>query len=419
MRRSRQAGLGFIFVTVLIDLIGFGIVIPVLPALVGTMTAGKTEQSYWYGLLLASYACAQFLSAPLLGALSDRFGRRPMLLVSIFGLSINFLLTSISPWLWLLLVARLIGGGLGASYTIAGAYIADITTPENRSKGFGLIGAAFGLGFIFGPALGGVLAGHSLRLPYMAAAGLGLLNWLYGFFVLPESLPADRRSPIPWKKANPFSALWTLMQIKNIGVLVLVFVFTVFAQFLLQSSWALYTTFRFGWDPKQIGFSLLLVGITGALTQAVLLRFILRWVGDLRATLIGMSSGTLAYLCYGLATQGWIVYVIIVVNALAFVVNPALQGMISKQVDPREQGITLGSLNSISSLMAVIGPLVGTPFLAWASRFEPTDWRVGGVFYLASAVQAVAWLQTFWYSRSRAGRRLLSGESAEVYEVVR
>ena len=417
MRRSRQAGLGFIFVTVLIDLIGFGIVIPVLPALVGTMTAGKTEQSYWYGLLLASYGCAQFLSAPLLGALSDRFGRRPMLLLSIFGLSVNFLVTSISPWLWLLLVARLFGGGLGASYTIAGAYIADITTPENRSKGFGLIGAAFGLGFIFGPALGGVLAGHSLRLPYLVAGGLGLLNWLYGFFVLPESLPPDRRSPIPWKKANPFSALWALTRIKNVGVLILVFVLTVFPQFLLQSSWALYTTFRFGWDPKQIGFSLFLVGITGAISQAILLRFILRWVGDLRAAVIGMSSGTLAYLCYGLATQGWVMYVIIVANALAFVTNPALQGMISKQVDPREQGITLGSLNSISSLMGVIGPMVGTPFLAWASRFEPTDWRVGGVFYLASAVQAVAWLQIFWYSRSQARRRLVSGEPEQTYEV--
>src|SRR5580692_4659416 len=213
MLQRGKAGLPFILVTVFLDMLGFGIVIPVLPALVGSMIADKPSQAYWYGALLASYGLAQFVSAPLLGAVSDRFGRRSVLLVSIFGLGVNFLITALSPWLVLLLVSRLIGGASGASYTVAGAYIADITTPENRSRSFGLMGAVFGLGFICGPLIGGVLATNSLRLPYLVAAGLALLNWIYGFFILPESLPKDRRTAFDLKKANPLAAILALTKI--------------------------------------------------------------------------------------------------------------------------------------------------------------------------------------------------------------
>jgi len=267
MLQRRKAGLPFILATVFLDMLGFGIVIPVLPVLVSTMTADKPSQAYWYGALLASYGVAQFFSAPLLGAISDRFGRRSVLLISIFGLGLNFFITAISPWLWLLLVSRLIGGASGASYTVAGAYIADVTTPENRSRSFGLMGAVFGMGFICGPMIGGLLAANNLRLPYFAAAVLALLNWLNGYFILPESLPKDRRTAIDFKKVNPFSAIMALMRVRGIGNLVLVYIFSVFGQFLLQTTWVLYTSFRFGWGPQENGISLFVVGIVSAIVQ--------------------------------------------------------------------------------------------------------------------------------------------------------
>ncbi len=223
MLNQRKAGLPFILVTVFLDTLGFGFVIPILPALVATMTPDKQSQAHWYGLLLGSYGLAQFFSAPLLGAISDRYGRRTVLLVSIFGIGLNFFITAVSPWLWLLLVSRLIGGASGASFTVAGAYVADVTSKAERSRSFGLLGAVFGLGFICGPILGGMLSVYGLRLPYFAAAGFALLNWIYGFFVLPESLPADRRSPIDFAKANPFTALIELAKVQGIGSLVLVF----------------------------------------------------------------------------------------------------------------------------------------------------------------------------------------------------
>src|ERR1700751_4898742 len=295
MLQRRKAGLPFILATVFLDMLGFGIVIPVLPALVASMTADKTAQAYWYGALLASYGVAQFFSAPLLGAISDRFGRRSVLLISIFGLAVNFFITAISPWLWLLLVSRLVGGASGASYTVAGSYIADLTTPENRSRSFGLMGAVFGLGFICGPMIGGLLAANNLRLPYFAAACLALLNWLNGYFILPESLPKDRRTPIDFKKVNPFSAILALTQVRGIGNLIVVYVFSVFGQFILQTNWVLYTSFRFGWGPKENGISLFVVGIVSTVVQAALLGFLLKRLGDTRTALAGMDFFNPAY----------------------------------------------------------------------------------------------------------------------------
>jgi DHA1 family tetracycline resistance protein-like MFS transporter len=395
MQVQRQPGIPFILVTVFLDTLAFGFVIPVLPALVATMTSDKQSQAYWYGLLLGSFGLAQFFSAPLLGAFSDRWGRRAVLLVSIFGLGLNFFITAIAPWLWLLLVSRLIGGASGASFTVAGAYVADVTSLEERSRSFGMLGAMFGLGFICGPILGGLLSPYGLRLPYYAAATFSLLNLLYGFFVLPESLPPDRRSAIDFAKANPFAALLALTRIRGIGSLVWVVVLTAFPQLLLQSTWVLFTTFRFGWGPRENGFSLFIVGIAAALGQTVLLGFLLRKLGDVRTALLGLASSAVAYVLYGLAIQGWMMYAIILANLCGFVAGPALQGIVSKAVDPRHQGITLGSLNSISSIMGVIAPLVGAPILAAVSGLNPTDWRVGATFYVAAIAQAVALGQAF------------------------
>ncbi|MFZ0504891.1 MAG: TCR/Tet family MFS transporter [Chthoniobacterales bacterium] len=406
--RGRKAGLPFILATVFLDMLGFGIVIPVLPALVSSMTADKPAQAYWYGALLASYGLAQFFSAPLLGAISDRFGRRSVLLISIFGLGLNFLITAISPWLWLLLVSRLIGGASGASYTVAGAYIADVTTPENRSRSFGLMGAVFGLGFICGPMIGGLLAANNLRLPYFAAAVLALLNWLNGYFILPESLSKERRTAIDFKKVNPFSAILALTQVRGIGSLVLVYIFSVFGQFMLQTTWVLYTSFRFGWGPQANGISLFVVGIASTIAQAGLLGVLLKRFGDTRTALAGMASSSVAYVLYGLAFQGWMMYAIILINVLGFVINPALQGIVSKAVDPRHQGIMLGSLNSISSIMGVIAPLVGAPLLAQVSGLQATDFRVGIVFFVAALAQGTAFVQAYFhFRRTRMGVSLV------------
>jgi DHA1 family tetracycline resistance protein-like MFS transporter len=399
MQFQRKPGIPFILVTVFLDTLAFGFVIPVLPALVATMTPDKQSQAYWYGLLLGSFGLAQFVSAPLLGAISDRCGRRAVLLVSIFGLGLNFFITAIAPFLWLLLVSRLIGGASGASFTVAGAYVADVTSEEERSRSFGMLGAMFGLGFICGPILGGLLTPYGLRLPYFAAAGFSLLNWLYGFFVLPESLPRDRRSAIDFAKANPFGALLALTKVRGIGSLVWVVVLTAFPQFLLQSTWVLFTTFRFGWGPRENGFSLFIVGIAAALGQTVLLGFLLRKLGDVKTALAGLASSAVAYVLYGLATQGWMMYAIILANLCGFAAAPALQGIVSKAVDPRHQGITLGSLNSISSIMGVIAPLVGAPILAAVSGLRPTDWRVGATFFVAAVAQLLALGQAFRHFR--------------------
>jgi len=401
MQVRRQPGIPFILVTVFLDTLAFGFVIPVLPALVASMTPDKQSQAYWYGLLLSSFGLAQFFSAPLLGALSDRWGRRAVLLVSTFGLGLNFFITALAPWLWLLLVSRLIGGASGASFTVAGAYVADVTPQEERSRSFGMLGAMFGLGFICGPILGGLLSPYGLRLPYFVATSFSLLNFLYGFFVLPESLPRDRRSAIDFGKANPFTAILALTRIRGIGNLVWVVVLTAFPQLLLQSTWVLFTTFRFGWGPRENGFSLFFVGIAAALGQTVLLGFLLRKLGDVRTALAGLASSVVAYVLYGLATKGWMMYAIILANLCGFAAGPALQGIVSKAVDPRHQGITLGSLNSISSIMGVIAPLVGAPILAAVSGLNPTDWRVGATFFVAATAQIIALGHAFLHFRRR------------------
>jgi MFS transporter, DHA1 family, tetracycline resistance protein len=416
-KENRQAAVPFILVTVFLDMMGMAIVIPVLPGLIATFTADRDAQTYWYGAMLASYGLMQFVSATVLGAISDRLGRRPVLLISIFGLAFTFLLTAISPFLWLMLLARLIGGGAGGSFSVASAYVADVTKPEERSRSFGVLGAAFGLGFIFGPMIGGTLALVDIRLPYFAAATLGLVNWLYGFFVLPESLPLDRRKPFSIGKANPFSALLALTKIRGVGGLISVYTLTVFPQYLLQCTWVLYNTFRFSWAPWQNGVSLFFAGIVFAIGQGAVLGIILRRFGDSRTALLGLTSAFLAYLFYGLAFQGWMMYAIMVGNVLGSLASPALQGIISKAVDPREQGLTMGSLSSINSMMGVIAPLVGTPLLSFVAHHPSTDFRAGATFYVGAAVQAGALFLAYRYVRDRIGPSPLRSEGEAVGRV--
>jgi DHA1 family tetracycline resistance protein-like MFS transporter len=289
-----------------------------------------------------------------------------------------------------------------AAFSVASAYVADVTKPEERSRSFGALGAAFGLGFIFGPMIGGTLALVDIRLPYFAAATLGLLNWLYGFLVLPESLPLDRRKPFSIARANPFSALMALTKIRGLGGLVFVYLLTVFPQYLLQCTWVLYNTFRFSWAPWENGVSLFLAGIVFAVGQGAVLGIVLRRFGDFRTALLGLTSSFLAYVFYGLAFQGWMMYAIILGNVLGSLASPALQGIISKAVDPREQGVTIGSLSSINSMMGVIAPLVGTPLLSFVAHYPATDLRAGATFYVGAAVQAGALFLAYRYFHGRA-----------------
>jgi MFS transporter, DHA1 family, tetracycline resistance protein len=388
--QRRAAALPFIFVVVFIDVLGIGIALPVLPMLVGEFTASRDLQSYWYGALVVVYGLMQFFCAPLLGALSDRFGRRPVLLWSLLGLGMHFLLLAIAPSLAVMFLARIVGGTAGASFAVANAYASDVTAPEQRAKGFGLVGAAFGLGFIFGPMIGGLLGSIDLRFPFFAAAGLSLLNATYGLLLVPESLPRERRAPFSLARANPFSALTTLARHREIGGLVLVFALVILAQLMLQVTWVLYTHFRFDWGPRENGFALFCVGLVATAVQGALLGALLRRFGDVRLALVGLAVGTIAYVLYGLATQGWMMYAIIVGNFISFAAGPALQGIVSRAVDPSEQGVTMGALNSINSIMFVLAPSIGTPLLAAVSHLPPSDWRVGTTFFVSAVLQAFA-----------------------------
>ena len=388
----RRAALPFIFIVVFVDVLGIGLAMPVLPMLIGDFTPSRDLQAYWYGVLVVVYGVMQFFCAPLLGALSDRFGRRPVILASIFGLGLHYLLLAVAPSLMFMLIARVIGGITGASFSVANAYASDVSSAERRAKSFGLLGAAFGLGFIFGPMLGGLLGSIDLHLPFYAAAALSVLNGLYGLIGVPESLPRERRAPFELRRANPFGALIALARHREIGRLVLVFALVVLAQLILQTTWVLFTHFRFDWGPRDNGFALFCVGLVATIVQGALLGPLLRGLGEVRLALVGLAVGTIAYLLYGLAQQAWMMYAIIIGNFISFAAGPALQGIVSNAVGPREQGVTMGALNSIQSIMFVLAPAIGAPLLAQVSRLPPSDWRVGVTFFVSAALQAIALL---------------------------
>jgi DHA1 family tetracycline resistance protein-like MFS transporter len=387
---QRPPAVAFVLVTVVIDVIGIGLILPVLPGLVGEFTANRESQTYWYGLLVLTFGLAQFICAPSLGALSDRYGRRTVLLASTAGMGLMFFLTTQVTSLIGLLATRVLGGALSANMAVANAYVADVTSHESRAKSLGLVGAAFGIGFILGPMLGGVLGQYDVRLPFLAAAALCALNFLYGAAFVPESLPLERRRAISLAKVNPFGALLGLTRLRNIGLLVAVIAINNLAQFILHSTWVLYTEFRFGWGPRETGLSLFVVGIAATVVQGVLLGPMLRKVGEQRVVMLGLASGVLAYAGYGLATQGWMMYAIIFANFLAYAVGPAIVAIVSKAADSREQGLVMGTLASLASLMVVIAPMLGTPLLAEVSHLPAQDWRVGLTYLLSSSLNVIA-----------------------------
>jgi len=393
--KVRKAAIAFILVTLFIDILGIGIIVPVLPELVkqlvdvdptglvaetvqGDVSAvggavGSAEQlvtepldskenfaraGRYVGVIAATYALMQFLFAPIMGALSDRFGRRPVILVSLFGLGIDFLIQGFAPSIWWLFVGRVLAGIMGANFTTANAYIADVSTDKTRARNFGFVGMMFGLGFTIGPALGGFLGAYSLRLPFFVAAGLALVNWMYGYFVLPESLPADKRSPFSLRNANPFGTLRRLRVYPMVAGLAAVFACKSLAQRGLENVWVLYTGYRYEWDASMNGWALGLVGIMAVIVQGGLVRPTVRRLGERRTVVIGTLVGAFSFLGYALASQGWMIPGIIVLGAFSGVSGPAIQSLVTSRVDETEQGTIQGALTSLASLTNIIAPVL-------------------------------------------------------------
>ncbi|GGY89200.1 MFS transporter [Pseudoduganella plicata] len=399
VQAASPGNLNFVLVCVFIDMLGIGLIVPVLPILVGEFVATREAQTLWYGILTATFGLMQFIFMPMLGAISDRIGRRPVLLYSMAGMGLNFLATAWAPNLACLFIGRVIGGMSSASMSVASAYASDISTHDNRARSFGKIGAAFGLGFIAGPMLGGLLGGIDLHLPFYVAAALSAANFVYGWLYVPESLPEAQRGKFRLTRVNPLAGLIKLGRRRDIRGLVIVYTLVTMAQMMLHSTWVLYTHFRFGWTPTQNGIALFCVGVAAAVVQAALLGVFIRWFGEVRLSLLGLTSGAITYLLYGLATQGWMMYVFILCNLLAFAAGPALQGIVSKSTPAGEQGELMGSLQSIGSVGIVLMPLAGGLLLGEVSHLPPSDWRIGATFFVSAAMQAVAILVARRYFR--------------------
>lgn len=383
---KRPAAIAFVLVTLLINILAIGIIIPVLPELVKTFVGGRTALAGWYvGIIGSSYSLMQFLFAPVMGALSDRFGRRPVLLASLFGLGVDFLVQAVAPNVGWLFAGRLIAGILGANFSTVNAYIADVSTNETRARNFGLGGVMFGLGFIFGPALGGLLGGIHLRLPFVVAALLALMNWLYGYFILPESLPIEKRAPLSLSRMNPLGTLKRLRAYPLVGGLSAAFVCSSLAQRGLENVWVLSTSYRYGWNEQTNGLALGLVGLMAALVQGLLVRPIIEKFGERRTVMLGQSTSMIAFLAYGLATEGWMIPCIIVFGSIGGLTGPAIQSIVTGTVKSSEQGTIQGALTSLISLTNIVAPLVFTAGLFSFFTSERAPFELPGAPFLVGS----------------------------------
>jgi DHA1 family tetracycline resistance protein-like MFS transporter len=393
MAQPKKAAIGFIFITLLIDVMGWGLIIPVMPKLIAQLKHIEINDASAYGAwLLFAYAFTQFLCAPLVGNLSDRFGRRPILLCSLLGFGIDYIFLALAPSYGWLFIGRIIAGLTGASFTTAAAYIADISTAETRAKNFGMIGAAFGLGFIIGPALGGLLAGLGIRAPFYAAAGLCLLNFLYGYFVLPESLDQEHRRTFDWKKANPLGSLRFLRKAPTIAGLALCYFLIYSAAMAVQGNWNYFTMYRFHWTEKLVGISLAVVGLLVGVVQAGLTRVVNPKLGNEKSIYVGLLLYTLGLVLFAFATQGWMMFVFLVPYCLGGIAGPALQSTMAGHVKQNEQGALQGALTSLMSLTTIIGPLIMNNLFTYFTHknapfyFPGASFFLGALFMLGSAV---------------------------------
>ena len=400
MKNKKSPAMVFIFITMLIDIIGLGIIIPVIPKLISQLINGDISEAAKYGgWLLFAYALTQFVFSPLIGNLSDKFGRRPIILISLFGFSLDYLLLAFAPTITWLFIGRIISGITGASITTAAAYIADVSTPENRAKNFGLIGAAFGMGFIIGPVIGGFLGQYGARVPFYAAAILCMINFLYGFFILPESLSKENRRDFNWKRANPIGAILNLKKYPKLIVLIVAVFILYVASHAVQSNWSYFTIYKFGWNEKMVGISLGVVGLLVGLVQGGLIRYTSPRLGNKKSIVIGMALYCVGMFLFATASQSWMMFVFLIPYCLGGISGPALQSVISEQVPATEQGEIQGTLTSIMSASSIIGPpMMSIIFYFFTHKSAPFQFAgapfvLGGILMLISLVIAYKALQ--------------------------
>jgi DHA1 family tetracycline resistance protein-like MFS transporter len=402
MNNIKKNALTFIFITLLIDIIGLGIIIPVLPKLIAKMIQGDLSQASIYaGWLTFAYAGMQFLFSPVVGGLSDRYGRRPVLLASLFAFAIDYCLMGFAPTIGWLFLGRIISGITGASMPTAMAYIADVSPPEKRAQNFGLMGVAFGLGFIIGPVLGGIIGHYGERLPFFAAAGLAIVNWLYGYFILPESLSTENRRKFEWRRANPIGTLKNFGRYPVILSLVVSLVCIYLASHATQSTWTFYTMEKFGWNEKWVGYSLGFVGLMIGIVQGGLIRIIIPWLGQKRSIYFGMGFYALGFTGFAFALKGWMMFLFCVPFALGGLCGPALQGVMSAQVPANEQGELQGALTSLISVTSIFGPLMMTNLFSFFTSakapvyFPGASFAMGALLTLVGVVFAMRSLSKF------------------------
>ena len=396
---KRDASLRYIFVTVVLDVLALGVVIPVLPKLVEAFVGGDTGRAaQLYGLFGSVWAFVQFFCSPLLGALSDRYGRRPVILISNFGLGFDYVLMALAPNLWWLFAGRVISGISSASIATSYAYVTDVTPAEQRAAKFGLLGAAFGLGFVLGPALGGVLGAIDPRMPFWVAAGLSMLNALYGLLVLPESLPRGQRTRFEWKRANPVGSLKLLRSHPELSGLAVSEFLAALAHVVLPSVWVLYAGYRYGWDERAVGLSLAVVGVCAVIVQAGLVGPVVKAIGERRALMFGLAGGVAGFMVFGIAETGLVFCLGIPLLALWGIANPAISSLMTRRVSETEQGQLQGANASIQGIANLAGPFVFTLAFAWSiGGGKDTHWP-GAAFVLAAAMlvgaAAIAWSAT-------------------------
>ena len=403
MIQNRKAAIGFIFITLLIDVTGLGLIIPVVPKLIEDLlhTTNISKVALIGGLLTFSYAIMQFLFAPVLGNLSDKYGRRPILLFSLLGFGLDYLLLAFAPSIGWLFVGRIIAGITGASMTTASAYIADISTPETRAQNFGMIGAAFGLGFIVGPMIGGLLGEMGPRIPFLVAAGLALLNAAYGYFVLPESLDVSNRRAFDWKRANPISSLKNLSRFPAVAGLIVSFFLIYVASHAVQSNWSYFNIEKFKWSPKMIGISLAVVGVLVSLVQGVLVRFVNPKIGNEKSVYVGLGLYTIGLILFGLASQSWMMFAFLIPYCLGGISGPGLQAIISGSVPSNEQGELQGSLTSVISITSIVGPLVMSNLFAFFTGPIAPFYFPGAPFMLAALLMLLSCFFAYKALRTR------------------
>ncbi len=389
----KKAAVTFIFITVLIDVIGFGIIIPVLPKLLAEMIQIELNEASTYGgYLLTSFAIAQFLFSPIMGSLSDQYGRRPVLLLSLLGFAIDYLILAFAPTFSWLIIGRIIAGVFGASYTVASAYIADISTEENRAKNFGMLGAAFGLGFIIGPLLGGLFGEIGVRVPFYVAAGLAFVNFLYGYFILPESLTLENRRKFDWKRANPIGTIKQIFSYKAIGYLLFTFFLLNLGVHAINSNWAYYTMYRFEWSEGMVGLSLAFVGVLISIVQAGLAQKAVDYFGEGKSIYYGISLYVLGMFLFAFASSTWMMFLFLIPYCLGGICGPNLQSYLVGQVPANQQGELQGGLTAIQSLTTIFGPLIMTGIFFYTTKDGTPFYFPGSAFILAAILMAISFV---------------------------